>query len=110
MSEAQFWDSNPHLMKPYLEAYQMRLEEETKRQNLMAYINGIYVKDALMCTVGNMFRGKSTKAFEYPKEPYDFFKKEEVEHELTEAEKIEQTKALFMRLNVMKDNFELSKS
>lgn len=103
-----FWNMNPRLMKPYIEAYNEKYEEDLKRANLICYIQGVYVRDALLCTVGNMFKGKNTKAIEYPKELYDFFPKKQEERELTEAEKIEQTKALFMKLSVMKDNFELS--
>lgn len=108
MTEEQFWNANPVIMKPYIDAYNMKNEYELQRANLISYIQGIYVKDALLCTVGNMFKGKSDKPIEYPDEPYDFFRKKEEPHELTEEEKIEQTKALFMRLDVMKSNFELT--
>lgn len=36
----------------------------------MLWMQGIYMRDALLCTVGNMFSGKGTTPIEYPKEPY----------------------------------------
>lgn len=109
MTEEQFWSSNPRRMKPYIIASEERKQEELRTANVIAYINGIYTRDALICTVGNMFSDKNSKKLEYPSEPYDFFKKQEVQKELTEEEKIEQTKALFMKLDIMKSNFELAK-
>ena len=34
------------------------------------WVQGLYFRDALICTVGNMFSGKDSKTHEYPKEPY----------------------------------------
>ena len=37
---------------------------------MLYHLEGMYFAEALLSTVGNMFRGKGQKAFEYPKEPY----------------------------------------
>ena len=37
---------------------------------MLYHLEGMYFADALCVTVGNMFRGRGQKAFEYPKEPY----------------------------------------
>lgn len=38
---------------------------------MLAHLQGYYIVDALLATVGNMFRGKGQKSFKYPSEPYD---------------------------------------
>lgn len=90
-----------------------RLKKE--EDNAYAYIQGIYVRDALASTVGNMFRKKGSKAIEYPSEPYGMYKDEQIEEVqdgeeiMTEDEKRRKTEALFMQLRLMQANFELSK-
>ena len=43
---------------------------EIRQTNMLYHLEGMYFADALCATVGNMFRNKGQKAFEYPKEPY----------------------------------------
>lgn len=102
-----FWTLNPTKIKPYVKADEMKREHERELLNITAFVNGIYVRDALFCTVGNMF---SKKKFEYPSEPYDLWNKtKKVEDvELTEEDKIRQTEQLFAMLNVRKDNWDLT--
>ena len=106
----RIWHSNPRKLKAYVEAEKIKMQNEYRKANLISYINGIYTRDALLCTVGNMFKDKNTKAIEYPAEPYDFFKNTEEPKELTEEQKIAQTKALFMKLQLMQTNDELAKN
>lgn len=101
---------NPHKVMPYVRAKEMEIDNRRQMENEIAYLNGIYVRDALLCTVCNMLGGKSSKKFEYPKEPYEVFQKQEEPHELTEEEKIKKTEELFLRLNIMKSNFDLAKN
>lgn len=101
---------NPRKMKPYIRAYEIKIEHERDDKNAFAYLQGIYFRDALLSTVGNMFSGKNGKKFEYPDKPYEFYKKHEEEHELTEEEKIQKTNELFLKLNIMKSNFDLAKN
>lgn len=110
MTEEEFWHSNPRKLKAYVEAEKIKMKNEYRKENLISYINGIYTRDALLCTVCNMFKDKNTKAIEYPAEPYDFFKKTEEPKEFTEEQKIAQTKALFMKLQLMQTNDELAKN
>lgn len=78
----------------------MKLEE----QNQMMYYQGIYFRDALLCTVGNMFN--EGEPLKYPKKPYGFF---EEQKELTEEEKKKQTELFFKSLEVSKVNDDLRK-
>ena len=66
MSYEAFWDDDVDKVKAYREAQILR----DKRQNEMLWVHGIYVRDALMSTVGNMLSGKKGDRFEYPKEPH----------------------------------------
>lgn len=91
---------NPVKIKPFVKAYELRLEQ----QDAMLYRQGLYVRDALLCTVGNMFGGKSAKKIEYPKKPYGVGAKE-----LTEEEIKKQRELLIANLNALKINHDLQK-
>ena len=110
ISWEEFWDMTPRTIKAYKKAFKLKKEE----QNAFAYIQGIYVRDALSSTVGNMFKKKGAKAIEYPSEPYDLYAKAdkdtgETGGGMTEEEKRRKTEALFGMLKIMQVNFELSK-
>ena len=51
-------------------AYNEAKKNEIRQANMLYHLEGMYFADALCATVGNMFRGKGQKPFEYPKEPY----------------------------------------
>jgi hypothetical protein len=66
MSYDEFWNQNVDMVRAYRKADEMK----RRRENEILWLQGLYVRDALICTVGNMFAGKSGKQYEYPKEPY----------------------------------------
>lgn len=66
MSYDEFWNQNVEMVRAYRRADEMK----RRRENEILWLQGLYVRDALVCTVGNMFAGKSGKQHEYPKEPY----------------------------------------
>lgn len=104
ISETLFWTLNPHRLKPYMTAYEQRTKERLEQQNMMAYVQGMYIAEAIKATVGNMF--SKGQVLEYPKEPYELFKEEKV---LTEEEKMAQVNLLFAELETMQRNFENGK-
>lgn len=65
-----FWKLNPRKINVMVEAYNNAKKNEIRTANMLYHLEGMYFMDALCCTVGNMFRGRGQKAFEYPKEPY----------------------------------------
>lgn len=69
-SYAEFWHLNPRIINIMVKAYNEAKKNEIKQANMLMHLEGMYFIDALLATVGNMFRGKGKKAFEYPKEPY----------------------------------------
>lgn len=88
VDEAAFWDGCPTDLKAYGEAHKIKMQE----QEYLFYIAGRYNADALLCTVGNMFKKKGSTPIEYPDKPYGFFEnsnhKELSEHEkMLEVEK-----------------------
>lgn len=66
MSYADFWHGDVDMVRAYRKADEMK----RRRENEAMWVQGLYIRDALLCTVGNMFSGKSGTKIEYPKEPY----------------------------------------
>lgn len=101
----------PRTINAYKKAFKLKKEE----QNAFAYIQGIYFRDALASTVGNMFKKKGAKAIEYPSEPYNLYANQQTEESgeqdggMSEAEKRKKTEALFGMLRLMQANFEIAK-
>lgn len=69
-SYTEFWTLNPHKINIMVAAYNEQKKNEIRTQNMLFHLEGMYFADALCATVGNMFRGRGQKPFEYPKEPY----------------------------------------
>lgn len=105
ISYHDFWSMTPKIVLLILEGYNQAEKRKFDYDNLVAFIQGRYFVDALLCTVGNMFSKKGSKQLEYPKEPYNF----EGEKELTQEEKDVKAKAIIDNLMRMKENFEKAK-
>lgn len=73
MTYDQYWYGDPTMVRAFYEAHKLRLQHE----NEMAWMYGTYTMRALDATVGNMFREKSVKPSEYPKEPINLAVEEE---------------------------------
>ena len=65
-----FWDLNVHKVNILVKAFNEKTKNEIRQKNMLMHLQGMYFADALLSTVGNMFRGKGQRAFEYPKEAY----------------------------------------
>ena len=70
MSLHEFWHEDKRLYNAYQKAHYRKLHET-------AWLNGLYVNIAVQNTAGNMFSKKGEKPREYPKMPFDPFKKEQ---------------------------------
>ena len=86
-------------------AYAEKQESEFKIADVMAFIQGRYMVDALLCTVGNMFGGKNSK-FEYPEQAYSMKGQEK---ELTQDEIEQQRQQFIATLQTMERNFNKNK-
>ena len=85
MTYDQYWYGEPELVKYYRKAHQFSLEE----QNFMAYMQGIYVRDAIAEFVEFYGFAKNPKPLnKYPKKPYPITKKAEVKNKKDKEEEI----------------------
>lgn len=67
MTTDEFWNASPLLAKAYREAHKL-----TQRQrNEYAWLQGLYIYNAVGVVVGSALGGKGKKKVEYMKEPVD---------------------------------------
>jgi hypothetical protein len=100
MSYAEYWEGDPTLARYYRKAYLIKQEE----RNNNAWLQGLYIYDAISTALHNALRGKNSSARNYAKQPYDFNHKEKTEAEKAKEVAIEQEKAAawmenFVRIN-----------
>jgi hypothetical protein len=66
MTYDEFWNQDVTMARAFRKADELK----RRRQNEVLWMQGLYVREALLSTVGNMFSGKGSTPIEYPKEPY----------------------------------------
>lgn len=89
MSYAEYWSGDPSLAQYYRKAYKIKQDEI----NNNAWLQGLYVYDAISTALHNALRGKNSRSREYAKQPYDFRNKEKTPAEKAKEVEIEQRKA-----------------
>lgn len=85
-------------------AYAEKVREDFKMSDVVAFVQGRYMIEALLCTVGNML-GKNAH-FKYPEKAYSMNQQEE---ELTEDQIEQQRQQFIASLQTMQRNFEINK-
>jgi hypothetical protein len=105
MSSAEYWTGDPSLVRYFRKAYKIKQEET----NNNAWLQGMYIYDAVSTALHNALRGKNTQAREYAKQPYNFENKEKSIQEKAKEVEMEQEKALawmenFVRINRAKSH------
>lgn len=88
-----------------IKGYNERERAELNKSNVYAHLQGQYFAEAILATVGNIFKKKTSKSYEYPKKPYKF---DDPNKEFTEEELQKQRELFVAKLQVMKTNFELT--
>ncbi len=75
MTEAQYWDGDPALPQYYRKADELRME----RQNEEAWLQGMYVYDAIirLTPILHAFAKKGAKPKPYVEEPYPIIQKKQ---------------------------------
>lgn len=86
MTYDEFWNQDVALVGVYRKAHELR----RRQQNELLWMQGIYFRDALMVTVGNMFAGKGSEKHEYPAEPYPVSAEQAAELELAKHRREEE--------------------
>lgn len=90
MTYEQFWDGDVKAHKCFREAQKLRLKE----QNQLAWIQGMYVYEAVADLAPLLKAFAKGKPKPYPKEPYDLFESErKAREEREERERYERIKA-----------------
>lgn len=65
MSSAEYWSGDPSLPRYFRKAFEMR----QKRENEQAWLNGLYVYDAMMSALSHLSQNKSSHK-NYATKPY----------------------------------------
>ena len=86
MTYDEFWNQDVAMVRAYRKAYELK----RRQQNDALWLQGIYVRDALLATVGNMFADKNSNKNEYPTEPYPITADQVAEREAAQNRKMEE--------------------
>ena len=100
MSYTEYWDGDPVLAQYYRKAYLIKQEEI----NNTAWLQGLYIYDAVSTALHNALRGKNSRPRDYAKNPYNFNRKEKSEADRLKEVEIEQQKAAAWMENFVKLN------
>ncbi len=86
MTYDEFWNQDVTMVRAFRKSYELK----RRQQNEMLWMQGLYVRDALLSTVGNMFAKKGSTPIEYPDEPYPVTAAQVAEKEAAERRKMEE--------------------
>ena len=86
MTYDEFWNQDVAMVRAYRKSHELK----RRQQNEILWMQGLYVRDALVATVGNMFADKGDKKHEYPAEPYPITVEQIAEKEAAENRKTEE--------------------
>ena len=109
MSYAEYWEGDPSLARYYRKAYRIKQDEI----NNNAWLQGLYVYDAVSTALHNAFRGMGKQkppVKDYAKQPYDLHNKVKSEAEKAKEVEVEQEKALAWMENFVRINNSKSQS
>ena len=98
MSSAEYWEGDPKLAQYFRKAYCIKQEQF----NNEAWLQGMYIYDAVSTALHNALRGMGGKAKspakEFTKQPYNLFNKEKTPAEKAlEVEKEQEKAAAWMK-------------
>lgn len=94
--------SCPADIEPYERLYQL----QERKADEHAWLQGQYFYEAVITAMDNAFAGKKSK-LKYTDKPYSL-KAREDKGQIAYDDKMRKVKGIFMQLQVMKTNFELS--
>ncbi len=73
MSTREFWEDDPEYLWAYRKSYMDKIKSQQETDNFNAWLNGLYVYNAVSISLHNGFGNGSAKS--YMKQPIDFSKK-----------------------------------
>lgn len=83
----------------------MAFKRQIEANNAMAHLQGAYMVEAILATVGNQLSDKHTKKHKYPPKPYDL----DLDGKKAEREKESKLQLFAASLTAAMTNFNLSK-
>lgn len=90
MSNREFWEEDPELLWAYRKSYMDKMKVQTELNNYNAWLNGLYVFDAISKALYNSLSRKEGQPVEhYRNMPIDFSKTAE-DYEKEERLKVEE--------------------
>ena len=100
MSSHEYWYGNVYLVEQYLTAYLLKRQE----QNWLAWLNGMYVFDAVSAVLSNIHFDKKIHKKVFPMEkPMDIMPKSKEDRQ---AEEQDSQRKLIEQLNKLKDRWD----
>ena len=103
MSYAEYWEGDVSLTRYYRKAYHIKQDET----NYNAWLQGLYIYDAVSTALHNALRGMSKSkppVKEYAKQPYNFNNREKTEAEKAREVEVEKRKAAVWMERFVKNN------
>ena len=100
MTIEQFWDEPPILATVFREAHRLR----RKMDNETAWIQGLYVYDALAVCLSNAFSKRGAKKQNYTEHPFDLFPLTEVEKKRREQEEYKKMDVVLKKMQQQQRN------
>lgn len=85
MSYEQYWYGEPQMAKAYREANDIR----ERKENQLAWLNGLYTYHALNTVIGNALKKKGEKAETYRKRPIPMTEEERKAEEKEQLKEID---------------------
>lgn len=73
MPVREFWEEEPKLLWAYRKSYMDNFKLEREKENFNAWLQGLYIYDAVNKSIYNNFNNKN-KAKSYMSQPIDFSK------------------------------------
>lgn len=103
-----FWHLTPHTLSLIAEGYKEAQMRQIQYDNAICHLQGLYIAEALLSTVGNMLSSKTSKKHDYPEKPYDLGtdSKDKIKQD---AEREKKLQLFASQLTTAFSNFQLSK-
>lgn len=103
ISYEYFWTLNPRRILMEIDAFKAQEKRRINENNFIAHLQGAYMVEALIATVGNMFSKHGN--YKYPEKPYSL--ESSSTDGMSEEEKKNKTQVLFAQLEIMAQNYNL---
>ena len=92
MTSAEYWDGDALLPRYFRKAFKMRQERENER----AWLNGLYVYDAMISSLTHLDKNKNNHK-NYASKPYSFTKEENEQEQKAKVEEAQAQAELWMK-------------